>query len=164
LTFGAFALPVGVAFRLELGPLIGGEDAAQAEEHPRIRLFEVGAQVGDVRNLREGALLIERAGIQDGLQLDLLFFESGVHLDELETAVEEDLVELLLLVGCDVEVFDNFRLLPPHAMGEDAHALAASAFRASAHLAAGRKARLAGHSGVLGQGKWGGKHEGASER
>ena len=48
---------------LHLGPLVGGEDAAQAEEHLGVGLFEVRAEVGDLRDLGEALGLVGRIGV-----------------------------------------------------------------------------------------------------
>ncbi|NYF79602.1 hypothetical protein HDF17_001922 [Granulicella arctica] len=53
---------------LQFGPLICIEYAADAEQHLSVGLLKVGSSVGDFVYLRECLALVDRIGIQQGLE------------------------------------------------------------------------------------------------
>ena len=67
-------VPVAVFAGLELGPLIGSQDAADAEEHPGIGLFKLSAGVRNMVDLGEDLVRVGRIGVEHGLKNQLLPF------------------------------------------------------------------------------------------
>ena len=66
---------------LQLLPLVGGEDLADAEEHAGIGLLKIGAGLGDGVDLGEDLLLVKLVGFEHRAQLDFLFLKGGVEID-----------------------------------------------------------------------------------
>jgi len=112
----AIVMMHGIARGLQLGPLVGSEDAADMQEHFGVFLFERSAGVGDLVDLSDGLWLVNRIGVEDGFEEKLLFFERGVHVDELHAALQEKVVDLLLLVGGEADAGYELGVLPPHAV------------------------------------------------
>jgi len=123
---------------LELGPLVRGKDGADAEEHLGVRLLEIGARLGELINLSENLVRVWGVGIEHWVEEKLLTLDVRLQVDELETALLENVVHLLLLVGGDADLLDEHGVLPPEAGRRDAEAAVHTAFTAHAgtHLAA----------------------------
>jgi hypothetical protein len=147
----AHAVAAGTHFGLELCPLIGGHDPANAEEHFGVGFFKFGTGVGDFADLGERLGGVGRISVEHGLKQNLLFFETGLYVDELDTALLEDIVHTLLLIGGEREFGDQVGVLPPHARRGDA----GTATHPSAHgrVWAAAAWRTAGEAAALGDGK-----------
>ena len=141
-------VPVGVVFA-ELGPLVRREDAADAEKHLGIGLFERGAGVGDLVDLGGSFCLVDGIGVHQGLKEELLLFEGSMQVDELDAALDEDVFHLLLLVRREADAGGDFGVLPPHAEALVAHIAVAMVVIVVHHAgAAGRWTILReGHGG-----------------
>jgi hypothetical protein len=108
---GAMLFPHG----LQLLPLIGRERLPNIEEHVRIGLFEVGAGLRDCVNLGKDLRLIGLIGFDHGMEQRFLLFEVGIEVDQLEPVLQEDVVHLVLLLVCEVELLGELRIVPPAA-------------------------------------------------
>ena len=140
-TAGAFA----EATVAELGPLVGGEHAANAEQHLGVGLLQVGAGLGDLIDLGRGLGDVQRVRAEHGFQHHLRLFKAGLQVDELEAALLEDVVHLLGLVSGEGEALDDHGVLPPHAFGADVEAHAAAFLRTPMETAARAAAEAAMH-------------------
>ena len=112
---------VAVLLGLELGPLLSGQDAADTEEHFCVGLFEVGAGLGGVVDLGQDFVGVWRVGGEEGLHLDLLLFEVGVEVDELDAGLLEDVFHALLLVCGEAEPGGEGGVCPPLAAHAHVH-------------------------------------------
>ena len=103
----------------EVRPLVGCENAANAEEHFGVCLFEVGAGVCDLVDLGHGLCGVGRIGAEHGFKKNLLLLDVGFEVDELKAALLKDIVHLPGLLRRQCEPLDDHGVLPPHSRGGD---------------------------------------------
>ena len=137
---------VATLLGLEFGPLVGGKDGADAEEHSGVSLFKLGAGLGGSVDLGEDLVGVGWVGGKHGFELDLLFFDGGLEVDELETALLEDVVHALLLIGCDSQLLNDVWVLPPHSGRTDA--------KAGVHAIVGSAVLIDHLPGLIGGWRW----------
>jgi hypothetical protein len=141
---------------LELRPLVGGEDAADSEEHAGVGFFELGPGAGDVIDLAQDLVGVGRIDGEHGLEQDLLLLDIGFEIDELETALLEDVVHALLLVRGERDLLGDVGILPPDTGRSDAEVGTHSRI-SGGDDAVVEVLRLAARSpGTLGMGAWSG--------
>ena len=83
-------------------------------------LFQVGAGLCDFVDLGHGFRGVERVSAQHGLEEYLLLLDIGFEVDELKTALLEDVVHFFRLLGREGKTLDDHGILPPHAGWHDA--------------------------------------------
>lgn len=68
---------------LEFGPLLGGEDPADTEEHAGVGLLQVGAILCDGVDLSEDFCLVGLIGTDHGAQKNLVLLQSCLEVNQL---------------------------------------------------------------------------------
>ena len=101
---------------LQLFPLVWREDFAEAEEHPGIGFFEIGARLGDGVDLVEDFVFVQIVGLQKRVQRILFFLQRGIQLLKLRAVLVEDVVHPLLLGVSEVELLRDVGIVPPAAV------------------------------------------------
>lgn len=131
---------------LEFGPLVRGENGADAEEHAGMRFFELGAGLSGVVDLREDLIGVRLIGGEHGAHLGLLLFEAGAQVHELRAVLLKDVIHALLLVGGKVQLLDQIRIVPPDAGRAEADFTPRAAVRIHAAVSrgAGRRGTAVG--------------------
>jgi hypothetical protein len=87
----------------KLLPLIYGEDAADRQQHHRIRLFQAGAGLGDLIDLGGHLRLHRLVGLHQRLQDRFLFLQVSVQIDELQAMILEDLLDFRDLIVANAD-------------------------------------------------------------
>jgi hypothetical protein len=148
----------------KLGPLVGCENGADAEQHFGVGFLKVGARLGDLVDLRHGFCGVHGISAEQRLKHDLLLFHVGLEVDELKAALLEDVIHFPALVGSESQPLDDHGVLPPHSGWADVEASTHGAVVCAAklvdaiHLRPSRTAAHTGthaltHSGISGRGR-----------
>ncbi len=107
---------------LELGPLVGRKDIADAEKHLGVCFFEFGTSLGGLVDLGEDLVRVGLIGGEHRPHQLFLLLEIGPQVDQLEMVLLKDVVHALLLIGCKGEFLNQVRVMPPDAWRADAEA------------------------------------------
>ena len=109
------AVPVFPAHGFELLPLFGSEGLADGKEHPCVGLLEIGAGLSNLVDLREDLGFVGLIGGDHRLQEDLLLFQVGIEIDEIEAVLLKDVIHRMFLLVGQAELLRELGVIPPTA-------------------------------------------------
>src|SRR5579871_6120890 len=94
-------------------PLVERENVTLAQHQAGFGFFELRTRRGDAIDLRQNFRIVELRGLHQRIECGFFFVQRCVQVDQTIAALLEDIIELLLLIGRKLQLFDNLWAIPP---------------------------------------------------